>query len=158
MTTTLVQTRPSIEEAVAAVTAGAKIGAGMYRKVYHLDGSDWVYKVMHSSVGSSNQDEYNTYLRLVEMRDRGELSFSLPETVLLSSGVIAQQYVRGEHPSPDCELTYSDLYECHCAEIYGFSECWIERTSILIDNHNQNVIVTTDGDGGHDVYMIDLAF
>jgi hypothetical protein len=158
MTATLVQTRPSVEEAVAAVAADAKIGAGMYRKVYHLDGSDWVYKVMHSSAGSSNQDEYNMYLELLEAKNRGELLFSLPETVMLSSGVIAQQYVKGEHPAPDCELTYSDAYECHCAELYGFSSCWTERTSVLVDNHNLNVIITTDGDGGHDVYMIDLAF
>lgn len=157
MTALLTETRPSVEEAAVAFSGGFKIGAGMYRSVYHIPGSGWVYKILHNATSSSNEDEYASYVRLSEMKKRGEISFSVPETVLLSSGVIAQRFVEGEHPSDNCTMTYAG-YTCDCAELYGFSECWYKATAILVDNHEMNVIITTDGDGGHDVYMIDLAY
>ena len=158
MTVMLTETRPSVEEANKAVSEGMKIGEGAYRMVYRLPGSDWVYKVSVGFYGGApNEDEYENYRHIIKSPEKYE-GFNIPETVLLDNGMIAQRYIKGNRAPYDCSMApfSPEYYRCTCKDEYGFSECWYSTTGIIEDNHSGNVIISTNGDGGFDIWVIDL--
>lgn len=143
---TVLSDAPSLEAATLAQSAkGKRIGAGMYRNVYYVAGSKWVYKVEANDQGANHQ-EYCNYLRY---RDKLPEGIALPEMVMLSDSILAAEMIDGQHG-------HYGIDKCMCVP-YGLTECWrdiVEPMEEKIFDIKADNIVISRKHGK--VYLIDL--
>ncbi len=144
---------PTLEEAEQAITLGKRIGSGAFRNVYRLNTSKWVYKVDHNKGDTdfgTNSAEIKNFYRLCDILSSGNVR--IPKMQMLSTGVIAAEYIEGRIPE-DCFW----LSSCECKKddlIDG--ECWYKVTTKILrfkiaDVQPSNVRIVDNV-----VYVIDL--
>lgn len=139
---------PTLRKARYAANNGSVVGEGSYRTVFRSRGSRWVYKfnVKPSTNLGSNAEEWKTYSRYKNEVLPDGVYF--PEMHFLNGGVIAAEFIKGEHPENDCYREY------HVDSCPGLDKCWAERIKHvkISDIHYQNVLITKTGE----IYLIDL--
>lgn len=146
---------PTIHDAKATIMDKKNIiGEGSARTVYWDGVSYWVYKVGHSQWGdgaSSNVNEFENWLAI--KGNELPTGVLIPEMRMLADGILAVQYINGEHPKTSC---WGFQHDCK-----NVADCWytlfetsgIERRRGFGDISYANVILTDDG-----MYVIDLEF
>ena len=147
---------PSIVRARYARDYGIELGEGngASRRCYWDRKSKWAYKFIivgeECNNPKANLEEWQHYSAL----DTENLGIvKVPEMKLLSNGILAIEYIEGNHPANDCWTGYHE-----CGDI---PECWYNRINGrrmarnikgFHDISPFNVIETTSGN----IYVIDL--
>jgi len=142
---------PSWAEAEKAFSSwGNVIGTGVYRTVYRLPGSKWVYKKDNVG-GVVNRQEFTNYSRFRPSLIPG---VAFPEMHMVSETVIACEYIEGSYGDQGCWSANShNVYLCPRNDS---SDCWANKLAFLAqsikDLHYGNVKITSDGT----IYVIDM--
>ncbi len=155
---TVLADSPSIERALYAQQYGVELGRdnGASRRCFWDGTSKWAYKFIitdkECNNPKANLEEWKHYQQL-RNKDLGELK--VPEMQMLSNGVLAIEYINGNHPYDDCWVGYHE-----CGDI---PECWYNRINGrylarnfdgLHDIGPLNILIT----GANDIYVIDLEY
>lgn len=150
MSISVLTNMPSIAEAELATSVpGNFIGKGVSRETYRLPGSSWAYKI-ETPYGKNKKANETEWIAYNELKDTLPEGIKFPEMHLLDNGIIATEFIDGEHPDNQCSSIGH--------------RCWIENRDrcfwtvylpiislVIYDGHNANIILKDDS-----IYIIDI--